>query len=317
MKNKGPSFLGIGANKAGTSWLYQQLKKHPEIWMPPIKELHFFDRSPRYPSPNTLDKSSPITRIFGSNPWERSRVRSNLRTITQLLSTRKFQEAAWWCKWTFGYYSEQWYQSLFSQGRSYLACGEITPAYSILESNDVVRINTLIPDVKLIFMVRNPIDQVWSSVRFDVNRGKLDLSLDSEEQIISYLKTRKRTPRGNYEQTLENYLKHFDSQQILVGFYDAIEHDASALLSGITALLNISPFEECDIDTKTRFNASPPLEMPSKVRGYLLKTNAPLMKRLADRLGSYAKTWGNVENSGQPSTQQSLTSHPLPPVLHP
>jgi len=42
MNNK-PDFLVIGVQKAATSWLWVQLKKHPYIWLPPVKELHFFD----------------------------------------------------------------------------------------------------------------------------------------------------------------------------------------------------------------------------------------------------------------------------------
>jgi hypothetical protein len=38
-----PDFLCVGAQKAGTSWLYHQLTLHPDFWMPPIKELHYFD----------------------------------------------------------------------------------------------------------------------------------------------------------------------------------------------------------------------------------------------------------------------------------
>src|SRR5438093_12007205 len=38
-----PDFLCVGAQKAGTSWLYRQLEPHPDFWMPPIKELHYLD----------------------------------------------------------------------------------------------------------------------------------------------------------------------------------------------------------------------------------------------------------------------------------
>ena len=37
-----PNFLVIGAAKAGTTWLYSCLYEHPEIYLPDIKELHFF-----------------------------------------------------------------------------------------------------------------------------------------------------------------------------------------------------------------------------------------------------------------------------------
>ena len=37
------SFLVIGAQKAGTSWLHTMLRKHPQLWLPDCKELHFWD----------------------------------------------------------------------------------------------------------------------------------------------------------------------------------------------------------------------------------------------------------------------------------
>ena len=40
----GPTFLGIGAQKAGTTWLHKLLSLHPDIGMPQQKELHFWDR---------------------------------------------------------------------------------------------------------------------------------------------------------------------------------------------------------------------------------------------------------------------------------
>jgi Sulfotransferase domain len=36
-------FLGIGAQKAGTTWIYQHLSRHPQIRFPAGKEIHFWD----------------------------------------------------------------------------------------------------------------------------------------------------------------------------------------------------------------------------------------------------------------------------------
>ena len=38
-----PDFIGIGAQKAGTTWLYDMLAQNPSIWLPPLKEVHYFD----------------------------------------------------------------------------------------------------------------------------------------------------------------------------------------------------------------------------------------------------------------------------------
>ena len=38
-----PNFLTIGAEKAATTWLYDRLRRHPDIFMPDVKELHYFN----------------------------------------------------------------------------------------------------------------------------------------------------------------------------------------------------------------------------------------------------------------------------------
>jgi len=36
------NFIGVEARKAGTTWIFNQLKKHPQIFMPSQKELSYF-----------------------------------------------------------------------------------------------------------------------------------------------------------------------------------------------------------------------------------------------------------------------------------
>ena len=43
MMYNGPTFICIGAQKAGTTWLYENLSRHPDVVMPPMKEIHYFD----------------------------------------------------------------------------------------------------------------------------------------------------------------------------------------------------------------------------------------------------------------------------------
>lgn len=40
----GPDFLSVGMQKTGTGWRYDQLRCHPGIWMPPMKESHYLTR---------------------------------------------------------------------------------------------------------------------------------------------------------------------------------------------------------------------------------------------------------------------------------
>lgn len=61
---KYPTFIGIGTQKGGTTWLYHQLRQHPDIWMPLNKELHYFDRNVKYPSPSHLTVERLSDRII-------------------------------------------------------------------------------------------------------------------------------------------------------------------------------------------------------------------------------------------------------------
>ncbi len=310
MDKRLPTFLGIGAHKAGTTWLFEQLRSHPDIWLPAVKELHFFDRSLRYPSPNTLATSSPLGRILGSEPWERPRMIEGLKSVAEDVKHKRFGEARWRSKWLFGHYNEDWYRGLFSPGMTHSSCGEITPSYSILEDEDVARIKMTNPDVKLIFMIRNPIERAWSAIR-----AKTKLNLVSDDEIIAVLKRPAMVVRGNYERTLEVYLRHFDSRQVLVCFYDAIRQDKVGLMAAVTDFLGVRRFSNCAIDNQKRVGASPPRKMPSKTREYLSATYAPMIEKIARAYGSYARQWESATDSGGPAS--TVNDQPLHPAFHP
>jgi len=42
--NISPNFIGIGAQKCATTWLYDLLDLHPSVGLSPLKEIHFFSQ---------------------------------------------------------------------------------------------------------------------------------------------------------------------------------------------------------------------------------------------------------------------------------
>ena len=40
-----PNFLYIGAEKAGSSWIYEILREHPQVYVPAAKDIQFFDKN--------------------------------------------------------------------------------------------------------------------------------------------------------------------------------------------------------------------------------------------------------------------------------
>src|SRR3977135_2203152 len=124
----GPDFLCIGAQKAGTGWLYEQLREHPDFWMPPLKELHYFDRLGRARRRPTGKKGDRLETARKDARDER-----DLRFLdaVQILSTRSQIDLPA-------------YAALFGWKGSLLS-GDITPGYSILPDAAIERIATYIP----------------------------------------------------------------------------------------------------------------------------------------------------------------------------
>src|SRR5438128_12200402 len=90
-----PRFLGVGAPRAGTSWLYQNLKPHPQIWLPPLKELHYFDFQRR-----GARKYHPIAgaRVWAGSWWW------YYRHLKQLLrQLRRRGGLRWTLRYAFGF----------------------------------------------------------------------------------------------------------------------------------------------------------------------------------------------------------------------
>ncbi|NBB78477.1 MAG: sulfotransferase family 2 domain-containing protein [Verrucomicrobia bacterium] len=52
----GPNCIGIGSMKAGSTYLHSLLKKHPDVFTPEAKEIHFFDNPHRLNKPEKLDE---------------------------------------------------------------------------------------------------------------------------------------------------------------------------------------------------------------------------------------------------------------------
>ncbi len=257
--------------------------------MPPVKELHFFDRDSKYPSPNLLATGTFTTRIQN---LKRNRTANKIIT---LLRHGKTKEALWWFRWTFGQYDDSWYISLFAPGRSHKAAGEITPSYAILEKKDIARMKAINPDLKLIFLIRNPIDRAWSAIRL-YSRTNPEFNINSDREVISLLQTQGNLLRGDYERTIDNFLQYFNSDQMLICFYDAIQYAPCKLMNDITRFLDVAPFEKGAIVNSIPVNSAPSHPMSRQVKAYLVELFGPKIEKMADRFGSYATIW-NKENS--------------------
>lgn len=304
MKEQSPiNFWGIGAQKAGTSWLYYNLTKTPGFVIPPVKEMHYFDRDTKYPSPNILSKTRVRDRI-NSFAYLKKAARSIASTIVK----GKMKNLAFTFKWFFSDYSDEWYISVFAPLKGIK--GEITPSYSMLSKEDISRMHTMAPDAKLILMLRNPIDRAWSHFRHTKKAIKgFKLKNVKEDDIIAFMQSEGQELRSDYVRTINNFTSVFPKEQLLIGFFDAILDAPEQLLEEVVHFL--SSKSESEEGSKKSWNVnntainkvvnkSIELDCPPAVLTFLKEKYHDMSLDLANQYGGYFNKW-YVETYNNPS----------------
>ena len=112
--------------------------------------------------------------------------------------------------------------------------GEITPAYSILGDDEIRFIKKIMPNLKLIYLLRNPIERAWSQAKMEL---MLIPSKKFEEvpqqEFYNHFDNIGSLLRGDYAQCLKNWYVHFNKESILVDFYENVSLDPKFLISRI------------------------------------------------------------------------------------
>ncbi len=188
-----------------------------------------------------------------------------------------------------GVINDEWYASLFAD--TSLLRGEITPSYTMLHLHDVARVQRLAPPLKIILLLRNPIDRAWSQIRHDWAHGVLR-GIDDFEEVCRFIDSPHQTFRSDYLRTLTIWETHFPSEQIFVGFYDDKAERPAEILRAILRFLGCDPSLGVALEElQKRVHISKEKEMPAAVQRYLAAKYRDDLATLAARFGSHPKTW--------------------------
>jgi len=290
-------FLIIGAQKAATTWLTEILRQHPDIWMPMKKELHYFDAAKKYPSQNYLSLP-PWKRIFLSKKTGASfhyHIKRfwwvSLKKLIKNPGTKSFRDISWAFRYLFCSASDEWYLHLFRDGGGKIR-GEASPSYSVLTLADVERIKTLLPQVKIIYVMRNPVARAWSQVRFRWQRSGRTLDKIGTARIYDFIDAPSQALHNNYDRTLAIWNLCFPPEQIFIGFYDDIANDPKKFLRDVLTFLG-TDLEKlpASVDLQRQVNVSRKDDMPDDVKTYLAIKYLPMIRSLASRFDGPPKKW--------------------------
>jgi hypothetical protein len=282
-----PDFVGIGAQKAGTTWLSHNLQLHPEIWMPGIKELHYFNE-------RVNDPRNVVSRLHGKITGKGAVDRRWRRQVRKRLLRQWKHPSLEDFLWDFRYYAgapgDGWYTSLFAPGRG-MVRGEITPAYSTLGPDSIARVHDLLPEAKVIFMMRNPIERAWSQLVMRLDKaGRGEVGPSRHRKLQRNFEREGYRARTDYLQTLENWSAFYPQERIFVGFLEDVHFYPEHLLRNVYEFLGVDPsFRPQGVDERVHARSEGRMFAESTL--YLARLYREELSRLNTRFGGYASFW--------------------------
>ena len=187
-----PDFLIISPPKTASTWLADNLRCHPQVFVPAAKEVKYFS-----------------------------------------------------------YYSQwldlNWYLDQFRAAGGRVK-GEASPSYAILPVETIRQIRCLMPDLKLIFLMREPIARSWSHAKHNFRFHEANFVVEYERVRGGFRKPWRENfvhewplASGDYLGQLRRWLSVFPREQIYVDFYESVAHDPHKLLRNVFAFLGVTP----------------------------------------------------------------------------
>jgi Sulfotransferase family len=217
-----PNFLVVGAAKAGTTSLWDFLRRHPQVYMPSgIKETNFF----------ALEGTGADYKGPGDDYY-----------VNRLAITDRAT-----------------YEGLFEGVTDQVAVGEVTPIY-MCHPDAPPRIKACIPGVKIIAILRNPVDRAFSSYLHLVRDGRESLDFaaalgqETERVAANWEPLWHLKELGLYYKQLSHYYELFDSRQIRVYLFEELIGNRQATLADLMQFLGIDA--DVEIEFKKTNSAS-------------------------------------------------------------
>jgi hypothetical protein len=264
-----PSFIILGAQRAGTTTLYRVLSEHPALARPTVsKGIGYFDVN------------------YGKGPrWYRGNF-----PLARMARRRHGPDAT----------------TFESSG------------YYLFHPLAAARIAHDLPDVRVVVMVREPVERAYSAHRHELNRGfeteEFEAAVDLEEQRTSgeaermiadpsYVSFDHRhhsyLARSRYSEQIDRYIDVLGRDRVYVVDADVFFADPAGEFERLRSWLGLPEWRPTKVE---QWNAQPRTPMRPELRERLERYFEPYDARLAEQMGR-APSWRAAQQPAQDSTQ--------------
>lgn len=274
-----PDFIIVGAAKAATTSLHHYLQQHPEIVMSRDRWTRYFHVEAGLPNFDAMAKK------FGMANKDESERRYRMMCHAGIPHT-------------FEAYLAQWPVDIVG-----VKLGESSPTY-MYQRRALDRIHARFPEVKIVVVLRQPVDRAYSHFLMDLKRGwikdrSFQEAISMEPTSVPYFwwGMRQYFRQSIYSPRLRYMLDVFGRDQVKVLRYDDLVHDPDGYFRELFQFLGVD--SSFTIDSSVRHNeAGSPGNMPEDVpplapefRSFLLGKYQPDIEGVQQLLGWDLSEW--------------------------
>ena len=241
MTGRAPNFLVIGAAKSGTTSLHDWLGQHPDVFVSRQKGLHFF--------------AADWLRDNANGPGDTGHIQ---------------------------HMASDWnaYLAHFGEADGARAVGDCSPSYfSWWPSRDAIR--DRLPDVRIILMLRDPVQKAFSQYTHLVRDGRESLPFWDALQAEPGRKANRYgalwlyRESACYAEPTERFLEYFGPDRMRIFFFEDMVRSPRAVLAQIFRFLGVAEGAEIRTDEARHRSGAP------RSRLLAATVNHPGLRRIA------------------------------------
>ncbi len=252
-----PDFLIAGPPRTGSTWLFTNLYYHPDILLPKQKETYFF---------NTLTLENPRASSFDS-------LQSYLGAFRNPPYVHIAKLVGCWQR------TGHWYRPMLF--------GDATASNSTIEPSVIRDLLILNPELKVIIVLRDPLDRAWSHAKKDIleRHGRSPEEVDLTD-FDRFFRASGQMQYNRYATIIDNWSSQLQSKHLLAIEFKAIKENPAHVLEQVIEFLDCRH----RVLPTTRQQASQPVNatgdaaMPDSVQHQLAERYADIVEEFGQTL---------------------------------
>lgn len=257
-------FLSVGAMKAGTTWLYERLKDHPDVKFTPEKEIHYLAN--KFGIESQLEHKNRILKL---KTILNKYCNGNAKFISE-----NIHEIDWYVKYAKDpKINNDWYISLFDSVQDNKYCADFSNLYCQMHHKAWANVHEISNNTKVIYTLRDPLKRLWSHYKFHHKWvGKEDSVLDDGFELFkSTLDKPWFYKNADYAGNLRKVIEGVGQDNVLILYFEDFRKTPEKEVDKISKFLNISSIEIPSDSVAKKVNATKDFSMPEDWRNYALE----------------------------------------------